>query len=235
MSASWTIRRTSASVRAESLRHVALDDELGPDAEPVGEVVDIRVEHLGQRGTARGRVDPEGHHCLAGVGKGRIERAHHFPAGRPRRVLELRRLDDAALLQLGVPQVLRQPIVDLAGQPGTLGDAGTCGVDVAQPAELRVRSPQGREVRLQFRLNPQKQDRGEHQPKDVTPRDDPDRHDGIHREVELAECGDHETDGKERVRGEPFPDVQPAEQQRGREVEPEDDDLEDGDDGALER
>ena len=212
-SASWTIRRTSASVRGGQPRDVALDEELRPDPEPVGEVVDVRVEHLRQRRATCCWVDAQCHDRLACVGQSGVERAQDFLAGRPRRVLELRRLDDPPLLELCVPQVLRQPIMDLAREARPLRDAGTRGVNVAQPAQFGVRPAESDEVRLQLRLDPKEEDRGEHQSEDVARRDHAGRHDGIHREMQLAEGGNDETDGEERMRHQVLTEVQPPEQQ----------------------
>ena len=129
------------------------------------------------------------------------------------RVLELRCLDDPSLLELCVPQVLREPIMDLAREARPLRDAGARGVDVAQPAQLGVRPAESDEVRLQLRLDPRKRIAVNIKSKDVARGDDAGRHDGIHREVQLAEGGNDETDGEERMRHQALTEVQPPEQQ----------------------
>ena len=63
----------------------------------------------------------------------------HLVGRRPRLVLELRRLGDARLLELRVPQVLGQAVVDLAGEPARSSSVARTTSDSRIRSSSRVR------------------------------------------------------------------------------------------------
>ncbi len=102
LSASWTIRRTSASVRGGRRDSVAVGLELGADVEPLREILDVRAQHLLEARRGR-RIDPHRHDRLACLRQRGIDRVEHFARGRPGLGIEARAPDDASLLELGEP------------------------------------------------------------------------------------------------------------------------------------
>ena len=123
-------------------------------------------------------------------------------------------LGEPALLELGVPQVLGQAVVDLAGEPGPFGHRGVRGIHVAQTPELRVRAAERPVVHAELGDDAHQQDRVEAQSQGVGGRHDPGRDNGVEREMELAECGDDEPRRQETV-GDAVADIQAPIQDRG--------------------
>ena len=224
------MRRTSASVRGGSRWKRALGLELGAHPEPVGEVLDVRAKDLLQA-RCRRRVDAHRHDRLASLGQRRIDGVEDLPGGRLRLRIEALVLGQPALLELCVPQVLGKAVVDLAGEPGPLGQRGVRGVHVAQPAELRVRAAERPVVHAELGDDAHQQDRVEAQSQGICRGDDPGRDDGVEREMELAERGDDEPRRQKTVGDVLVANVQAPIQDRGDDERHEDRDLDDNDAG----
>ena len=151
--------------------------------------------------------------------------------GRLRLRVEALVLGQPALLELGVPQVLGEPVVDLAREPRAFGQRRVRGVHLAETAQLGVGATQGGEVATDLGLDAHHQDRVEDEPQGIGRGHDPGRDDRVEREVQLAEGGHHQARGQVRVGHEPVADVQPSKEDRGDDEAGEDRDLEEHDRG----
>ena len=107
---------------------VGLRLELGAQAEAVRELVHGPRHHLGERARRR-RRQAQGGHGLLGLDESRVDRLAQLigqgVALRP----EARQGGQAPRLQLGQPQVLRQPVMELPGESGALLERGALELD----------------------------------------------------------------------------------------------------------
>ena len=140
-------------------------------------------------------------------------------------------LGQPALLELGVPQVLGESVVDLAREPCPFRQRRVRGVDLAEPFQLDVGAAQRREVAAELGLDAHHQDRVEDEPQGIGRGHDPGCDHRIEREVQLAEGGHDQPGGQVRVGHEPVPDVQASKEDRGDDEAGEDRDLEEDDGG----
>ena len=136
--------------------------------------------------------------------------------GEPLRlVLERGDLGQSALLELRVPQVLRQAVVDLARESRPFLERRGDELGLGQAPDLHRRRPELGEVVPAVDDDPDEQDPVEGQAQQIPGRDDRGVAARVDRVVHLAERGDHEARRQERVAGTAAAPVGAMREQRG--------------------
>ena len=144
VSASLTMRSSSTWTRGASVAGMPVDmRELDAQAGAVLEVVDGARQHV-REGHVLGQAGAHRDERLARLHDGRVERLRDL--GREGLVGLGQRARKPLELELGEPEVLGQPVVDLAGEARALLEGGAFGVVDAHAVEGGVGRTQGSQV-----------------------------------------------------------------------------------------
>ena len=138
------MRRSSARSRGPIAGSGPSCVQLRANGEPVREVVDLALEDV-EQGAALGPT-AHGRDRVARLREGVVDRVRHLVGEPFRLVLERRDLGQPALLELRVPQVLRQAVVDLAGEARAFLEGRCRELGLGQATDLHRRRPQLGEV-----------------------------------------------------------------------------------------
>ena len=192
LSASWTMRRTSASVRGGRRWSVPSASNSARTPNRSAKSSTYERQHLleARRG---GRVVAHRHDRLARLGEGGVDRVEHLAGGRLRAsASRLAFWVSRPCLSLAYHRSWARPSWISRASRGPLGQRGVRGIDVAQPPELGVGAAERPIVHAELGDDAHHQDRVEAQSQGIGRGHDPGRDDRVEREVELAERGDDE-------------------------------------------
>ena len=118
-----------------------IEGELDPQPEPVAIVLDGPADEVAEAGIGVRRAAQRSHR-FARIAQPDVDRNHRVAGGPPGVGRQAFHAGQLSRSQLGQPQVLGQPVVQLAGQARALFEHRSLALRVTQLGELDVGPPQ---------------------------------------------------------------------------------------------